>query len=170
MIFFLHQLAANILVQIIIGEGIIAAALFWLGQWAFRHNYKTEAIRDLMTYRGNYSSIEFRQALNKVVIAFHKDAIVRKEVRELYETINNSPRPESIKRAIVGLIYLLCQKSRFRKVTEYDIDQSFLELSQTPQPSQPHGTPPSTPSTSSTTQQILESATEDATLSNPEAK
>ncbi len=85
-----------------------------------------------MTYRGDYSSDKFRQALNRVSITFHGDEETRKQVRELNEMVNGDGRTSSINRKIVGLIYDLCRKNGFDGITEYDIDQSFPEQKQVP--------------------------------------
>lgn len=84
-----------------------------------------------MTYRGDYSSDKFRQSLNAVSVTFHKDAAIRKQIRELYDLINSS-NPSGVNRKIVSLIYELCRKNYFKGITEYDIDQSFPEQSQIP--------------------------------------
>lgn len=79
------------------------------------------------------ASLEFRRSLNRVSITFHKDEEIRKQIRDLYESINNPVNPESnINRKIVSLIYNLCRKNGFLGITEYDIDQSFPEQKQTP--------------------------------------
>jgi hypothetical protein len=71
--------------------------------------------------------------LNRVSITFHKDAAMRKQVRELYELVSVSDSSNNtINRKIVGLIYDLCQRNGFRGITEYDIDQSFPEQKQAP--------------------------------------
>lgn len=118
----------------ILGPLAVGVAVWWLGKSNEDKRVKSEAIRDLMTYRGDLSSPEFQRALNKVSITFHDDADIRKEIRELYEAINNpSLLDEVVKRKIVGVIFSLCQKNGYTQITEYDIDQSFLEAKQTPQ-------------------------------------
>ncbi len=95
---------------------------------------KADAIRDLMAYRGDNASDEFRRSLNKISVTFHNDNEIRLEVRKLYEVINNPiSDSEKVKRSIVGLIYRLCQKNGFKGLTEYDIDQAFPESKQEPQ-------------------------------------
>jgi len=113
---------------------IVVGWVVWrLGEKAIGDRLKSEAIRDLMTYRGDPSSVDFRRSLNKVSITFHKDTAIRKEIRELYETINNPASAGiNINRKTVGLIYDLCQKNGFENVSEYDIDQAFPESEQTP--------------------------------------
>lgn len=86
-----------------------------------------------MTFRGDYASSEFRRSLNKVSITFHKDKETRNQISDLYEQINDpNQSPANIKRKIVGLIYNLCQKNGFKGITEYDIDQAFIEGTQAP--------------------------------------
>ena len=107
--------------------------MWFLGAYNSERRDKKGAIRDLMTYRGDYSSEKFRQALNRVSITFHKDTATRKQVRELYELVSVSDSSNNtINRKIVGLIYELCQRNGFRGITEYDIDQSFPEQKQAP--------------------------------------
>lgn len=114
--------------------GILVGWVIWrLGQSSINKRDKSSAIRDLMTYRGDYSSPEFRRALNKVSITFHHDDKTREMIRSLYEVINNpSSQTESVNRKIVGIIYYLCQQNDFKGITEYDIDQSFPEARQVP--------------------------------------
>ncbi len=115
------------------GPLVVGLVIWWLGKNEIDKRIKNEAIRDLMTFRGDYASPEFRRSLNKVSITFHKDKEIRQQIRDLYEEINNANTPETtINRKIVGLIYNLCQKNGFSGVTEYDIDQSFPEQKQTP--------------------------------------
>jgi hypothetical protein len=113
--------------------GVVIGVFVWLlGQRTAERREKNEAIRDLMTYRGDYSSDKFRQALNRVSITFHGDEGTRKQVRELNEMVSGDSRTAAINRKIVGLIYDLCRKNKFAGITEYDIDQSFPEQKQTP--------------------------------------
>lgn len=124
----------SIIVSSFVGPVVVGVLLWKLGIYAIDKNMRTEAIRDLMTFRGDYASQEFRRALNKVSITFHKDAEIRTDVRDLYEAVNNPSSPEaSINRKIVGLIYKLCQKNGFKGLTEYDIDQAFPETRQSPE-------------------------------------
>lgn len=113
---------------------LVAGFIIWLlGERAIDRRAKNEAIRDLMTLRGDFASQDFRRALNKISVTFHKDDAVRKEIRDLYEAINNPNSQEpNINRKIVGLIYDLCQKNGFGGITEYDIDQAFPESKQAP--------------------------------------
>lgn len=113
---------------------IVGLVLWYLGEKAINRRLKSDAIRDLMTYRGDYASPEFRRSLNKISVTFHNNDDIRLEVRHLYDVINNpAPSPKSTERSIVGLIYKLCQKNGFKGLTEYDIDQAFPENKQTPQ-------------------------------------
>lgn len=109
--------------------GVVLGLLGWkLGEKAIDDRTKSEAIRELMFFRGDPSTPDFKRSLNKVSITFHKDTETRKEIRELYEIMNNpSPNPQLISRKTVGLIYDLCQKNGFNNITEYDIDQAFPE-------------------------------------------
>lgn len=117
----------------IAGPLIVGLIIWILGERANDKRTKNEAIRDLMTFRGDFASPEFRRSLNKISITFHKDSDTRKEIRELYEAINNPNSLETnVNRKIVGLIYNLCTKNGFDGITEYDIDQSFPEQKQTP--------------------------------------
>ncbi len=113
---------------------VVGLVLWWVGNSSEKRKIKADAIRDLMTYRGDFASPEFRRSLNKVSIIFHDKQDIRTEVRNLYEVINNpASNSEKIKRSIVGLIYKLCKENKFIGLTEYDIDQSFAETKQTPQ-------------------------------------
>lgn len=113
---------------------IVGGVLWSLGEYAINKRIKSDAIRDLMTYRGDYASPEFRRSLNKISVTFHSNENIRMEVRHLYEVINNpGPSSKSTERTIVGLIYQLCQKNGFKGLTEYDIDQAFPETKQVPQ-------------------------------------
>jgi hypothetical protein len=116
---------------------VVGFVLWFVGERAAHRRMKADAIRDLMAYRGDYSSPEFGRSLNKISVTFHNDDSIRLEVRKLYEVINNpSLNSEITKRSIVGLIYGLCQKNGFKGLTEYDIDQAFPEIpesKQTPQ-------------------------------------
>lgn len=130
----------NLLVQVIgmiVTPLVIAVGLWFLGRRAEDRRLKTDAIRDLMTYRGDFlSSPLFRQALNKVSIVFHDKDKIRLQIRSVYDTINGGNfNQETRKRAIIGLIYNLCQMMKFKKLTEYDIDQSFVPGGQNPDPS-----------------------------------
>lgn len=113
---------------------IVGLVLWKLGVRDSSNRVKDEAIRDLMTYRGgDFSSVDFRRALNKVSITFHNDEEIRSSVRDVYEAINNQGlTADAVNRKIVGLIYKLCHKNGFDGITEYDIDQSFPEQKQTP--------------------------------------
>lgn len=111
----------------------VGYVLWLIGSNAEKKKVRAEAIRDLMTYRGDFASADFRRSLNKISVVFHNKEEIRNQVRELYEVINNPvSTSEKIKRAIVGLIYKLCQSNGFKGLTEYDIDQSFSESKQTP--------------------------------------
>jgi hypothetical protein len=108
---------------------VIAAVLWFLGRRADDRRLKADAVRDLMTYRGDYfSSVPFRQALNKISIVFHDKEKIRLQIRSVYDIINAGIlNQEARKRAIIGLIYNLCQMMGYKKLTEYDIDQSFVQ-------------------------------------------
>lgn len=126
------------LVPTLISPFVVGFAIWFIGDSAEKKKLKADAIRDLMAYRGDTASEDFRRALNKVSVTFHNDDEIRLEVRNLYEVINNSaPDSEKLKRSIVGLIYKLCQKNGFKGLTEYDIDQAFPENKQMPQFSVP---------------------------------
>ena len=112
---------------------VVGIILWFLGEKAISRRLKSDAIRDLMTFRGAYDSIDFRRSLNRISVTFHDDEGIRKQIRELYEAINSpSLSAEHVNRKIVGLIYDLCQKYGFEGITEYDIDQAFPESKQTP--------------------------------------
>jgi hypothetical protein len=133
-------LGAVIVGPLVVGL-VVGIVLWWVAKNSEDKKIKSEAIRDLMAYRGDYSSAEFRRALNKVSITFHSDPQIRKEIRELYEALNTPlTTQESVNRKIVGLIYNLCQKNGFKGITEYDIDQSFPEASQVPTGEEPSTT------------------------------
>ncbi len=107
---------------------VVGLVIWWVGKNNSDKRVKNEAIRDIMYYRGDYSTPEFRRSLNKVSITFHKDEEIRQQIRNLYEEINNPINVASnINRKIVGLIYNLCHKNGFKGITEYDIDQAFPE-------------------------------------------
>lgn len=111
----------------------VGYVLWLIGSNAEKKKVKADAIRDLMTYRGDFASADFRRSLNKISVVFHNKEVIREQVRSLYEVINNpDSASEKIKRSIVGLIYKLCQTNGFKGLTEYDIDQSFSESRQTP--------------------------------------
>jgi hypothetical protein len=113
---------------------VVGFVLQWLGKKEIENRIRGDSIRDLMTFRGDYASQDFRRSLNKVSIIFHSDEEIRLDVRHLYELINNPASPQKIiERSIVGLIYKLCQKNGFQGLTEYDIDQSFPENKQNPE-------------------------------------
>lgn len=126
-----------IVLSSLVGPLVVGIVIWWLGKSEIERRVKNEAIRDLMTFRGDYVSPEFRRSFNKVSITFHKDKEIRQQIRDLYEDINNpNTRESAINRKIVSLIYSLCQKNGFEGITEYDIDQSFPEQRQTPSPTQ----------------------------------
>jgi len=117
----------------ILGPLIVGLVIWLLGERSADRHLKYEAIRDLMTFRGDYASQNFREALNRVSIVFHNSEEIRTDVRHLYDVINNpSSQQKSIERTIVGLIYKLCHENGFRGLTEYDIDQSFVVPQQEP--------------------------------------
>jgi hypothetical protein len=106
----------RLIIESLLGPLIAGLTIWWVGKKEIDKRIQNEAIRDLMTLRGDYSSPEFRRSLNKVSISFHGDNEIRKQIRDLYENINNPTNSESaINRKIVGLI-----------------DQSFPEQKQTP--------------------------------------
>lgn len=127
----------DVLIQILtalLSPLVVGLVLWKLGEVAVERRIKSDAIRDLMTYRGDYASTEFRRSLNKISVTFHNDDDIRMDVRHLYEVINSpAPNPKSTERSIVGLIYKLCQRNGFKGLTEYDIDQAFPENKQAPQ-------------------------------------
>lgn len=115
---------------------VVGIVLFGVTYYFEKKRVKSEAIRDLMTYRGDFASPDFRRSLNRVSVIFHDQENIRTEVRHLYEVINDaSSNAEQTKRAIVGLIYKLCQQNGFKGLSEYDIDQAFPENRQIPQAS-----------------------------------
>ncbi len=118
-----------------IAPALIVGIIIWvLGEKTINKRMKSDAVRDLMTYRGDYASSDFRRSLNKISITFHNDPEIRLKVRNLYDVINNPTLPsKNTERTIVGLIYRLCQKNGFKGLTEYDIDQAFPESKQSPQ-------------------------------------
>jgi hypothetical protein len=117
---------------------VVGFVLWRIGISTEKKKIKAEAIRDLMTYRGDLASPEFRRSLNKVSIIFHDKEKVRNEVRNLYQVINNpTSNAEHTKRTIVGLIYMLCKHNGFKGLSEYDIDQSFAEKNQSPDQENP---------------------------------
>lgn len=113
---------------------LIVGLIIWLlGERVIDRRLKQEAIRDLMTFRGDYASQNFRESLNRVSIIFHKSKEIRNDVRHLYDVINNpASQQKTIERTIIGLIYKLCQENGFKGLTEYDIDQSFVMPQQNP--------------------------------------
>jgi hypothetical protein len=127
----------DVLLKIIndIAPALVVGIVIWsLGEKAISRRIKADAIRDLMTYRGDYASSDFRRSLNKISVTFHDDPEIRLKVRNLYDVINNPTLPsKNTERTIVGLIYRLCQKNGFRGLSEYDIDQAFPESKQSPQ-------------------------------------
>ena len=113
---------------------VVGAVIRWLGNKDIDRRAKIEAIKDLMTFRGDLLSQDFRRSLNRISITFHSDDEIRAAVRHLYDVINDpSSQPKMIERTIVGLIYGLCQKNGFKGLTEYDIDQAFPESRQEPE-------------------------------------
>lgn len=118
-----------------LAPALIVGIIIWaLGEKTIKDRMKADAIRDLMAYRGDYASSDFRRSLNKISVTFHNDSEIRLKVRNLYEVINNPSLPsKNTERTIVGLIYRLCQKNGFKGLTEYDIDQAFPESKQSPQ-------------------------------------
>ena len=137
----------NIIIKVIgeiiptlISPLVVGLVLWKIGSASEKKKLKTDAIRELMGYRGDFGSTDFGRALNKVSVIFNDNEDIRKEVRNLYERINVSPNSPMTKRSIVGLIYKLCQKNGFKGLTEYDIDQAFPENKQEPQ-SVPNETP-----------------------------
>ena len=145
-----NMVVVNLWIQIvgmIIIPVAIAVGLWFLGRKADDKRLKADAIRDLMTYRGDYSGPDFRRALNKVSVVFHDREKIRLEIRSVYNTINGANvNEEARKRSIIGLIYNLCQIMGFKSLTEYDIDQTFVQGSQAPDASldNPRGDVPST--------------------------
>src|ERR1700691_3792511 len=76
---------------------IVGFVIRELGNRDIDRRAKMDAIKDLMTYRGDLSSAEFRRSLNKVSITFHGDEEIRAAVRHLYEVINDpSPQPQML--------------------------------------------------------------------------
>ena len=123
----------NLLFPVIVGY-----VLWKLGLHQIDMRIKADAIRDLMTYRGDFVSPEFRRSLNRVSITFHQEENIRKQIRDLYDAINNPSYNETIiNRKIVSLIHTLCTQNGFSGITEYDIDQSFPERLQSPEVLQP---------------------------------
>lgn len=121
------------LISGVLGPLIVGLIIWLLGEKAIERRLKQEAIRDLMTFRGDYASQNFRESLNRVSITFHKSGEIRTDVRHLYDVINNpSSQQKTIERTIIGLIYKLCQRNGFKGLTEYDIDQSFIITQQNP--------------------------------------
>ncbi len=125
----------SFIISTLIGPLIVGLVIWWVNKNESDEKVKNEAIRDIMYYRGDYSTPEFRRSLNKVSITFHKDEEIRQQIRKLYEDINNPINTTlTVNRKIVSLIYNLCQKNGFEGISEYDIDQAFPER-QTPAPS-----------------------------------
>jgi len=125
-------IGSNILPPIVVGFAV-GLAILLVGNKSENKKLKSDAIRELMTHRGDHNSPEFRKALNKISIIFHDKKDILSDVRQLYEAINEpSNKSEKLKRKIVGLIYKLCQKNGFKGLSEYDIDQAFPESKQTP--------------------------------------
>lgn len=123
---------SNLIVGVL-GSLVVGLVIWILGERTIDKRLKQEAIRDLMTFRGDYASQSFRESLNRVSITFHKTEEIRNDVRHLYDVINNpSSQQKIIERTIIGLIYKLCQQNGFTGLTEYDIDQSFILPQQTP--------------------------------------
>lgn len=118
-----------------IGPLIVGWFLLKIGDINAKKRAQEDAIKDLMTYRGDYSHEDFRKSLNKITVIFHTDREVLDDVRGLYVTTNTTSDTKMVERAIVGLIFKLCQKYGMQGLTEYDIDQTFLERIQTPTPS-----------------------------------
>jgi len=118
----------------ILGPLVVGLILWILGETSIRRKNRQDAIRDLMSYR-NYdrSSTEFTKALNKISIIFHNDEEIRADIRRLYELINSPANtPGAEKRAIVGILYKLCQCYGFKGLSEYDIDQAIPDSTQAP--------------------------------------
>ena len=128
---------SNPLITGLLGPLVVGLVIWKLGKREQDNRIKSDAIRDLMTYRADFSSREFLRSLNKVSITFHNNDEIRTQIRTLYESISLPGMEEKqINRKIVGLIYTLCQKNGFDRITEYDIDQAFPESKQAPEASQ----------------------------------
>lgn len=143
------DLISALLYPLVVGL-VVGLVLYFVTNKSEKRKFRASAIYELMTYRGDFTSTEFRRALNRVAIVFHDQEEIRKEIRKLYEVINSPSggNSEHAKRAIVGLIYTLCQKNHFKGLSEYDIDQAFPETRQAPSADadQPTALPPAAPS------------------------
>lgn len=70
-------------VESLLGPLMVGLVIWWVGKNEIDKRIKTEAIRDLMTLRGDYSSSEFRRSLNKVSITFHHSQNKNKHLHQL---------------------------------------------------------------------------------------
>lgn len=73
------NLLQNILGSLV-GPLIVGLVIWLIGKSETEKRIKNEAIRDLMTYRGDLASLDFRRSLNRVSITFHKDEEIRKQI------------------------------------------------------------------------------------------
>ena len=71
------------LMPTLISPFVVGFAIWFIGNSAEKKKLKVDAIRDLMAYRGDTASEDFRRSLNKVSVTFHNDDEVRLEVRNL---------------------------------------------------------------------------------------
>lgn len=85
----------RVFVESLLGPLVVGLVIWWVAKSEVERRIKNEAIRDLMTFRGDYASPEFRRSINKASITFHADGEIRQQIRDLYEDINNPVNSES---------------------------------------------------------------------------
>lgn len=102
------------LAKLILPPLSVGVVLWMIGNRSSERKLKADAIRDLMTLRGDNSSPDFRRALNKVSITFHDDADIRQDIRTFIR-INKQPdhNCKNIRSSYCGIDIQTMSEERF---------------------------------------------------------
>lgn len=87
----LYVTIGSSLISGLLGVGISA----WFFDRLERRKLKVDTARRLIGFRFNTASSEFQQALNEILVVFADESDVIEAIKELYENLENSHKPDS---------------------------------------------------------------------------
>jgi len=99
----LYVTLASSLLSGLVGVGVSA----WFFNRLERRKLKVDTARRLIGFRFDAESMEFKQALNEILVVFSDEKNVIEAVTEFYETLENLQEPDHSAKIDDGLIKVL---------------------------------------------------------------
>jgi len=108
----------------------------WVGEEIRRNNYQRKRedklLEKLIAFRYMLHSTDFLSAFNSINFVFSKNEKIKELVKDLHRArTNNKEDITVINQRIVELIYEICKYRKYN-ITEYEIQNLFIPISNTP--------------------------------------